>query len=148
MNLKVVTVALLVGCLMLLLSMSVTGEENRRDGNWWRNETKVAQLNYIVGFFDGMVLGRNFSYWDFADKVDMWNCVQKVADSYREHESKYLKHVTNRQLVDGLDSFYADFRNRRIQIYGAVWLVLNEIAGTPKEKLESMVESWRRNVNQ
>jgi hypothetical protein len=54
--------------------------------------------------------------------------------------------VTGGQLVDGLDSFYGDFRNRRILVYSAVWLVLNEIAGTPQDELDKMIQSWRKNA--
>ena len=44
-------------------------------------------------------------------------------------------------------SFYSDYRNRSISIADAVWLVLNSIAGTPQDKLDKMIESFRRNAN-
>lgn len=59
------------------------------------------------------------------------------------HDEKFFSHVTNVQLVAGLDKFYSDCRNRRIRVHGAVWLVVNGIAGTPQEKLDKMVEGWR-----
>ena len=40
----------------------------RRDGNWWREMGSGEQFVYITGFFDGMDLGNNFSYWGIMDK--------------------------------------------------------------------------------
>lgn len=66
-------------------------------------------------------------------------------ETYADHRSKYIEKVTDGQLVDGLDSFYADSRNRRIWLTDAVWLVVNAITGTPQEKLNLMLENWRHN---
>jgi len=101
---------------------------------------------YVIGFFDGMDLGHNFSYWNFTKDKKMNACMLMVGESYADYSSKYFTNVTNGQLVDGLDSFYADFRNRSIRVADAVWLVVNGIAGTPQEELDTIIENWRRNV--
>jgi hypothetical protein len=90
-----------------------------------------------------MTVGNNFSYWGMSDIKS--TCASLAIDSYNKMEKQYLANVTNGQLVDGLDEFYKDYRNRTIRINGAVWLVLQGIAGTPKEKIEMMTESWRKN---
>jgi len=140
-------VSLIITFFMFGSFNTLIAEDNRRDGNWWRDQDRLTRSVYIIGFFDGMDLGKNFSYWKFANKKEMNSCIGKVAESYNEYSAKYFKNVTNTQLVDGLDSFYADFRNRNIQVADAVWLVVNSIAGTPQEKLDSMIENWRRNAN-
>ena len=122
-------------------------EDGRRDGNWWHDQDRLTRAAYIIGFFDGMDLGHNFSYWKLLKEKEKDSCIGEIAESYREHSAKYFNNITNVQLMDGLDSFYADFRNRRIRVANAVWLVVNSIAGTPQEKLDSMVESWRRNAD-
>ena len=43
-------------------------QEIRRDGNWWRTTNLDMKKSYMVGFFDGLVLGRNFSYWNLNGK--------------------------------------------------------------------------------
>lgn len=121
-------------------------EETRGDGNWWIKVNNNARGKFMSGFSFGMGLGYNFSYWGFNRDTKTANCVAKVMDSYNEHFSKYFKNVTTDQLVDGLDSFYADYRNRRIMVTGAVWLVVNGIAGTPQEELDKMIENFRRNA--
>ena len=134
-------------CVLFALPVLSAAEENRRDGNWWLEQDRLTRSLYVIGFFDGMDLGHNFSYWAFSKDKNMADCMIKVGDSYAEYISKYFKNVTNRQIVDGLDSFYTDFRNRRILVSNAVWLVVNAIAGTPQESLDRMIENWRRNVH-
>jgi hypothetical protein len=138
--------SLLLICLVIILPALPVAEENRRDGNWWREQDRPTRSAYIIGFFDGMDLGYNFSYWSFVKDKEMNACMGKVVQSYGDYSSKYFKNVTNVQLVDGLDSFYTDFRNRSIRVADAVWLVVNGIAGTPQERLDSMIENWRRNT--
>jgi len=123
-----------------------TVQSTRRDGNWWINQTKGFKNTYVAGFFDGMKLGYNFSYWGFYDEKNSEVCRGKIAKSFSDYNKKYLDEVTSAQIVDGLDSFYSDYKNRRIIVSDAVWLVLNGIAGTPQEEIEKMIEAWRRNA--
>jgi hypothetical protein len=119
--------------------------DNRRDGNWWTSLEKEYKLKYLVGFFDGMDLGNRFSYWGMSKTTDA-KCSGAVVESYSKYSIKYFSHVTNIQLADGIDTFYSDYRNRRITIDGAVWLVVNGIAGTLQDDLDKMIENWRKNA--
>jgi hypothetical protein len=122
-------------------------DDNRRDGNWWLNQPKTTRAIYAVGFFDGMDLGHVFSFWKYAsDKKSQQTWIPLTWESYGEYTQKYLNNVTAGQLIEGLDSFYSDYRNRRIRVSDAVWLVANSIAGTPEEQLNKMIESWRENA--
>lgn len=134
--------------LLLLLAFSLNTaqaqETTRRDGNWWRSQGPSVQISYMVGFFDGMELGHHFSYWSFVADKKAGAAVKRVSSSYDEHKRKYFNNVTNVQLVDGLNAFYADFKNRSILVHDAVWLVVIQISGLPQEQFDSMVENWRR----
>ncbi len=143
---KFANVVLVTFLFVVVLSSTTPtrAEENRRDGNWWRSQPEFVRPAYTLGFFDGMLLGNKFSYWKYANQP----IVRKIVDSYVEYQDKYMLHVTNTQLVDGLNSFYDDYRNRSIIVADAVWLVLNSIAGTPEGDLEKMIESWRKSAVQ
>ena len=131
---------------LLFLNQALSQSNNeRRDGNWWISLEQEYKLKYLVGFFDGMDLGNRFSYWGMS-KGAQRKCTGNVVDSYSTYESKYFAQVTNDQLSDGIDNFYSDYRNRRISIVGAVWLVVNGIAGTPEDTLHTMTENWRKNA--
>jgi hypothetical protein len=114
-----------------------------RDGNWWLMQSPLFEVAFVSGFFDGMDLGYDFSFWGIQ-KNDP--ALAKVAGSYSEYASKFAAGLTAGQLSDGLDSFYSDYRNRRIPIVGAVWLVLNGIPGTTESTLQTMIENWRKNA--
>ena len=105
------------------------------------------KYGYTIGFMDGMTFGRDVSIWKSLPDKSEDECRDSVQESFKSYFEKYFLNVTNTQLADGLDEFYKDYRNRKIQVDGAIWLVVNAIAGTPKEELEKMTESWRRNAH-
>jgi hypothetical protein len=130
---------------LLMAPLARNQQTSRRDGNWWVDEDRASKLNYATGFFDGMDLGNRFSYWGLQD--DPKGVVAgRVMGSYTTYNQKFLSEVTNYQLVEGLDKFYADYRKRRIEVMGGVWLVANEIAGKPEAEMQKMIESWRKNA--
>jgi hypothetical protein len=136
--------------LLSVLAVYVQAQAERRDGNWWVGETPDVKLNYAVGFFDGMKLGYNFSYWGMtkeSDKKVMTPCMSDVNKSYSDYSDKYFSNVTNDQLVDGLDNFYKDYRNRKIKVPDAVWLVVNSISGKPQNEMDKMIENWRQSAS-
>jgi hypothetical protein len=132
-------------CVVLFIFTFTAGflnaEDRRRDGNWWNEGDRQLKLSYILGFFDGMDLGAGFSFWKFIDDP----CAARAKDSYKEYSAKYSENVTNGQLVDGLDEFYKDYKNRKTILSQSVWIVLKSIAGTPKDELEKLIENKRRN---
>jgi hypothetical protein len=66
--------------------------------------------------------------------------------SYDQFANKYLTNVTNGQVVQGLDEFYSDYRNRRIKVASGVWIVLNEISGKSKDEMQKLIETHRKNA--
>jgi hypothetical protein len=130
--------------LFLTAPLARNQQSTRRDGNWWIDQDRTSKLKYVTGFYDGMNLGNKFSYWGLDDPKGV--VAEKVVGAYSAYSDKYVSEVTNGQLVDGLDKFYGDFRNRRIEVMGAIWLVLNEIAGTPEVEMQKMIENWRKNA--
>jgi len=108
----------------------------------------MAKANYLAGFLDGMELGGRFAYWG-VDKRDNGKEVSApLANSYSENRAKYLGHVSGIRLTDELDAFYAAPQNSGIPVYGAVWLVLNQIAGKSKAEMQPLIEAWRKNPDQ
>lgn len=147
MQMKKIYRSILALALMFAAVSTVLAQDaNRRDGNWWRDQTRLSQANYITGFFDGMELGHRFSIWKNVNDKKAGDAVYRASISYEEYSRRFLGAVTAGQLVDGLNDFYADYRNRSIRVHDGVWLVVNQIAGTPKEQVDSMVENWRKNV--
>lgn len=129
-----------------LLAIADTG--TRQDGNWWRTLDRKQQIYYVAGFFSGMDLGRNFAIWKYLDSTDEneKQAVSLAIHAYDQYSDKYFAEVTAAQIVDGLNLFYADYRNRRIETTGAIWLVVNGIAGLSDQEHQELIESWRKHA--
>ncbi|OQY74437.1 MAG: hypothetical protein B6D44_04240 [Ignavibacteriales bacterium UTCHB2] len=127
-------------CCSLLLPQTI-----RKDGNWWTDRDEYGQSMFVIGFFSGMDLGERFSYWKYYDEENN-PCDEAAVESYVEYWDNYVANVNSSQVVDGLNEFYKDYRNRKILIKDAVWLILNEISGRPKEEMDVMIENFRKNT--
>ncbi len=127
--------------LALLAFPSLSTADTRYDGNFWRNTVGAAGGKYafVSGFYSGVFLGRDFSTRGVG--VDL-PCFGKAWDSFAEYE-KYMHGVTAGQTSDGLDSFYSDYRNRKIRMTDAVWVVLKSISGTPQAEIDKLTEKYR-----
>jgi hypothetical protein len=124
-------------------------DERLRDGNWWRSITAPSKDAYMVGFFDGIILGGQFSWWHLVGKDGTLDAreADRTKDSFDTYY-KMLKGTTNDQFRDGLDTFCSDYRNRRIPIVHGFWIVLNTIAGKPENELNVMIENFRKSAGQ
>jgi hypothetical protein len=63
--------------------------------------------------------------------------------SYTDNYNKLMTGKTERQIIDGIDQFYQDYKNRNIEIHTAVWLILVQINGGSPD-----LELWRRKASQ
>ena len=134
--------------------------QQRRDGNWWReaNATDAAGVVlYVAGLVDSLSviapgLVREGAALQAATQepralVDTTYAAPKLlaGAQYELAMRKFLVGVAISQVVDGVDAFYQDFRNRRVGIAQAVWIVLNQIAGANEATVNSLVEFSRQN---
>src|SRR5947209_19885067 len=89
---------------ILLPSSYVPAQTNTsRDGNWWRDKSDLAKLDYITGTFDGMDLGHNFTLWGIEGSKEKGSpCLVQALSSYSDFSGKFFKNVTNSQIADGL----------------------------------------------
>jgi hypothetical protein len=101
----------------------------------------------VVGFFDGLALGQNFSYWNLKDRDGKPDVAAhaRAMDAYDESYN-LLKNTTNSQFVDGLDKLYADYRNRRIMVLDAVWIAVQSISGMSDKDMEILLNNSRKNA--
>ena len=141
----IILAVVLLACLFIVPTFAQTSSE--RDGNWWREQSKDFKYAYVVGIFDGLEVGYDFSYLDFGESPEDKACLSKVEASFNKHRVRYLKNVTNGQVVDGLNELYSDYKNRRIKIRAAFFLVLQSIAGLSKDELQKEIELQRREAS-
>ena len=130
-----ITLALVVG--------QAGAQSNRRDGTWWRGLSHDHKSAYVLGLLDGQHLGLNLAV-EGLETQDRVRGIATLEAAYDSSFDRYLKDVTNGQLVDGLDAFYGDARNRTIPVINSIWVVLNRIDGTPEAEIEALVDGLRR----
>jgi hypothetical protein len=109
----------------------------------------MAKTYYVLGMLDGMTLGHDFSVWKYgaagrAPTPEETEAIDKAQLAYSEAVVKFLSNVTVKQLMDGLTTFYADYKNRRIETAGAMFLVMVGISGLPQQQLDAATESFRK----
>jgi hypothetical protein len=139
-----IRVIAMVFALCLTAPLSRNQEYDRRDGNWWNQLDATSKPIYVAGLLDGMKLGNDFSVWGVGQSnADCKDAAKLVQSGYADYRAKYLTNVTNIRIVDGLDAFYSDAKNRGILANGATWLVLNQVAGKPPAEMQALVEKWR-----
>jgi hypothetical protein len=92
---------LLVTALSQLLCLPLHAQSDF-DGDFWISKTHDIKITYVLGFVDG----RNDGINDAAEAVGA-----TVKDP---RFSKLSSEVTVGQIVDGVDDFYKDWRNRKI----------------------------------
>jgi hypothetical protein len=107
----------------------------------------VEKNFYMVGVFDGLALGRNFSYWNLKDKDGKPDIVTQgtVMDAY-DGSYNLLNNTTNGQFVEGLEKLYSDYRNRRILVPDAAWIVALSISGMSDKDMEILLYNSRKNA--
>lgn len=143
MNKRIVCLSIL----LILLSSVPVCSETRADGNYWRSLRPSQKSYFVYGFFNGMDFGYRFSYWNFYDgkrETDK-ECADMVAGSYNKY-IKYCADITNKQIVNGLDKFYAVKKNRSILILDGVWVVLKQIKGDSQGEIEQLIQYLRHGI--
>jgi hypothetical protein len=126
------------------MSLPCLAANTRWDGNWWQGLGEIQRVFYVVGLFDGMQLGNNFSQWCMTD-AEKKSCQYAALQSFGKCMDKNAANITAGQVKDGLDKFYEDYRNRQIKVYNAAWIVFYSTTGVSQAEIDKMTESWRKN---
>jgi hypothetical protein len=89
--------------------------EIMHNGYWWKDKTDEFKQGFVNGY---------------RDAVNHAATAKQLAE---------LKGVGTKQLVDGMDAFYHDFRNVMFLVDDAMTIVLDQMRHVPDELLDSML---------
>jgi hypothetical protein len=135
---------LFVGILLLSSSLSARNTAGVADGADWRQFSQ----DYKVGWIDGFVSA--------SDDAQMSTAVLCAFQLNLRMESKELKACTEEaqsfnyemikygQFLDGMDTFYKDFRNTEYPITSAMRIVRDQIQGRSQADIEKELVAWRQ----
>ncbi len=130
-------------------------------GNWWNNLTKTEKLVFIEGYWQGKDSGAALSGAVMITSVPSGKPGAKTFTPEQQLLVNFTKHVTsatvdlmksrskgvtNGDLVDGVDTLFADFKNRRLTVSDAMDVVYSQISGSSAEAVESMLAQKRKDA--
>ena len=141
-----------VALMVLVLAGTAHGQEKERNGYWWTNHSQDFKLGFVMGFAVAMT--------DNAD-VAWLRCIEAKpggAEKASVEELKACMKTPERvmlsygglrpdQLVDGVDEFYKDFRNKNILIEVTMRYVKDELRGMTDKELQDELADFRKTAN-
>lgn len=115
----------------------IAGESE--DGTWWANLDQSTRIWFVYGY----VAGINYA----ADQTQVFRSSsnKNVAEEANLLEGMILvaPGATVGQLVEGTDSFYADYRNTGIKVRQALGVVAENISGEDPAVIQAYVRYLR-----
>ena len=131
---------LVLGALLAMCTCICLAQDMVWDGNWWRELERPQKQSAVLGFFMGLNHGCQLSAVAFTDGLPV------AGSSLATHCSANIKaygRTTAGQFIDGLDTLYADFRNRSIPFGSAMWYVANQTSGIRQSGLDELLDIMR-----
>ncbi len=121
------------------------------DGFWWAQMSPDYKLGWVSGYAQAM---------DSAFSLQMGACLAQLPMYKKEFPSLDEKERVQRmclsntalnydgiamgQFVEGMDTFFKDYRNKQLEVVWAIEYVRDSIKGKPAQELDSEVTLWRR----
>ena len=102
---------LLLGAAALLVTSSFA--EETHDGNWWRAQHKEVRAGYVTGMTDGLYIGVAIFGKAVLEKLDITPNAD-VMDLLHKSPQGLFGDVKVGPIIDAIDRFYSDVRNRSI----------------------------------
>jgi hypothetical protein len=118
---------LIHGFLLLALIASTARADQTQNGNMWLKLSESQKLFYTVGFLDGMTYGS--------------------PENQISPQMKKFSEVTPKQIMDGFDKIYTDYRNRLIPMLTAMDVVIESIKGESDANTEIHLEWLRKKIS-
>jgi hypothetical protein len=128
--------------LVLVVFSCETLRAGESSGDMWRSFTKNERLIMALGMMMGTDFGEIYLLRQMHSLPKTKDCFS-VAESAQK-EIKSPDNLSPEQLRDGLDEFYADYRNRSLDFVWGLVAVRDGIRGTPKADIEKMLEGARK----
>jgi len=126
-----------------LLAPVVTPVETgaTQNGFWWANMSQERRIGFVEGYITGLSRAEGMvTETAKAKKIEFLEVVSKkpVASYFDFYQVSYG------QCIDGLNEFYKDYRNKRININVAILYVRDQVRGVPQTELDARLDHMRQ----
>lgn len=114
------------------------------DGNFWRDSDALTRIAISLGLLYGMNAGVFNVFVAFTKSdVDVSCLGSPLANSMLQCLDR-TGDITAGQFRDGIDTFYGDFRNRRVSLSKAAQIVVAQINGDSESEIQKLIQSARQ----
>lgn len=125
----------------------------KRDAYWWEKLRPMEKLAFVDGYAGAMthahvttrVIGSAIIE-DTREDSPCSSTKERAVTAFvgRAKADFDYFHITLGQLSDGLDKFYADFRNQRIEVYDAMDIIRQQIKGVDDSVIQRQILLMRK----
>lgn len=141
-------------CLFVLFPLKTSADELLPDGYFWEKLTPNEKFVYVFAYIEG-ISEMNLEWRHQMDVLMYLYDMKKneenkyLAEYGRETKVFYEKHyhyfgIPYRQLIEGVDNIYKEYKNKTIRLKDALSLVKSDIEGTDKKELEQRMIFMRK----
>jgi hypothetical protein len=127
---------------LLLATCCFGQQEDILSGSAWQSYSEQFKGGYITGYMAAMENAQIDSAMACASVKDAES--RKACTSNAQGFD--FESITVGQFLNGMNTFYKDFRNFQVPLTMAMGLVRDEIRGRPKEDVQKELDSWRQCV--
>ncbi len=97
--------------------------ESARDGAYWNRLDDAEKTDLVIGILEGLNLSESILHIILRNEYSMCS---DILTSIARQTDVYFEGMTVGGIVEGINAFYADARNRNIPISWGVWVVVRQ----------------------
>jgi len=130
-----------VCCIALVLATPSLAQRQRNfNGEVWPTLDTVAKYAWLNGYIAGLDTATvSAPFAMCSDAKDPQDCYVAASRKMEPYLLGNMRGIPLAQISDGLDAFYADYKNRRIEIQYATSYVARSIRGASADDLERQI---------
>jgi hypothetical protein len=132
----------LVFAIVAAITRSATAQQEM-NGSRWNKFTEDMKIGFAAGFIQGVEFANQIIVVGFGSVGSDVSTLAKAQQFYGAYLANTFDEITVRQVVDGLDSFYKDYRNPNITMDKAAWVIAHAVKGTSQAEIDTMTENLR-----
>ena len=136
-----------VVAVLLLFASCLGQQESVLTGSAWKGYSEQFKGGYVTGYIEAMgyaqISSAGTCMW-IDNPKDRNARASKACIS--NAQSFDFDSITVGQLLNGMNTFYKDFRNLQVPLTMAMRLVRDEIRGRSEEDVQKELDSWRQCV--
>jgi len=132
--------------ILLLLPCSLWSRNAARvaNGSDWKQYSQTYKIGWIDGWATAMINAQISTSMLCAFQLNVKLESEEGKACVAAAQSFNFEMITFGQFLEGMDTFYKDFRNTEMPINMAIRIVHDQINGRPAEDIEKELIAWRQ----